>query len=905
MRVSFDWSQELAKKRLKRAYVKRRRTYSNRRRFLILPKFKGVSWSKLLLIAFTFGLIMVLLGFVGLSALFAYYAKDLPNPNKIKRREGFSTQIFDRNGELLYSLYADANREPVNLDKVPMYLRQATIAVEDKNFYSHPGFDLNGIIRAFISTVFFGRVQGGSTLTQQLVKNVLLSSERTLPRKVKELILTIQIEKKYSKDEILQMYLNEAPYGGQAWGVKAAAYQYFGKEVKDLNLAESAVLAGLPQAPTRYSQNLDLLRKRQRHVLRRMVADGYISQAQAEEAMNQSIEFQMNTNVIKAPHFVMWIRSLLSQKYGEDKVLNGGFRVTTSLDYQLQKYVQEVVYSEIKKVEKYHITNGSAVVVNPQTGEVLAMVGSYDYFAKDYDGQYNVALALRQPGSAIKPVTYATAFKQGMYPSKMIVDAPTVFVSEGGEDYKPVNYDGKFHGPVSLRTALGSSLNIPAVKLLATVGVKDMLTTANDLGLTTLAPTEKNLKRFGLAVTLGGGEVRLIDLASAYSTFANGGYKITPQPILKVADVNGRVLEQFKPEAQPKTRVLSQAVAFLINSVLSDNKARQLTFSPRSSIYIPNHEVAVKTGTTNDKRDNWTIGWTSDVLVGVWVGNNDNSPMKRLASGITGAAPIWRQIILKLLEGKPKAEFIKPDDVVEMDVDVISGYPAHDGFPSRKDYFVKGTEPLGKDPIHTKLKVCKDQSDKLAGEARVKAGEYKEKEFIVLRENDPLSQDGQNRWQAGIDEWISGQIDERYKAPTEYCDDRVLINFDNYQDKQRLDSNDIDLKFRVITSQGVKTVKLLVDGDKRKQWDEDKNRYETPLYLENGRRQIKIEVELANGSKAENYLNLAINRDWDEPTPTPAPTETPTPILTPTQAPTNTPTLTPILTPTLTPTPTP
>ncbi len=844
-------------------------------------------WSQLAIILLSLFLVLTLLGFLGISLLFAYYAKDLPNPNKVRRRSGFSTQIFDRNGVLLYSLYANQNREPVKLSEVPLYLRQATIAVEDKNFYHHPGFDLKSIVRAFVSTVLFGHLQGGSTLTQQLVKNVLLSSERTLPRKVKELILTIQIEKKYTKDEILQMYLNEAPYGGQAWGIKAAAQQYFGKDVKDLTLAEAAALAGLPQSPTRYSQNMKLLKARQKHVLRRMVEDGYITKDQAEKAYQQPLNFKMRGNVIRAPHFVMYVRSLLAKKYGEERVLTAGFKVKTTLDYQLQKFAQDTVKEEIEKVKKLNITNGGVVVMDPTNGQILVMVGSYDYFSQDYDGQYNVTLALRQPGSAIKPVTYATAFKEGMYPSKIVVDAPTTFVSQGGKDYKPVNYDGKFHGPVSFRTALGNSLNIPAVKVLAMVGIKNMLTTANDLGLTTLAPTSQNLKRFGLAVTLGGGEVRLLDLSAAYSSFANGGYKVKPVAVLEITDVNNQLIDKFEPP-QP-SRVLPKGVAFLINSILSDNKARLLTFGSHSSIYIPDRQVAVKTGTTNDKRDNWTIGWTPNILVGVWVGNNDNSPMKRLASGITGAAPIWRKIILKTFEKLPKVEFQKPDNVVEEEVDNISGYPAHDNFPSHKDYFIQGSQPLGKDPIHTYINVCKSDPTKLAGKAAVEMGNYEKKEVIILKEKDPLSTDGVNRWQEGIDWWVSQQNDPRYKVPTEYCQEPVLINFDDYKDKEEVDVNDITLGFKVITSEKIKKVTLYLDDQEKESWSEPRSKYSVNLHLEDGRHTIEVKVWLDSGREDHNYLHLSVNQPWTEPTPTP----TPTPILTPTLTPTPTPQPTP------------
>ncbi len=875
----FDWDQEVKRRKLK--IKKYRRRKSKRASFF--------NWPRLGLILVSFILISVLVGFIGVSLLFAYYAKDLPNPNRVKRRTGFSSQIFDRNGVLLYSLYANQNREPVKLSDVPMALRQATISIEDKNFYHHPGFDVRGIIRALIKTVVFGRLEGGSTLTQQLVKNVLLSSERTLPRKVKELILTVQIEKKYTKDQILQMYLNEAPYGGQAWGVKAAAYQYFGKEVKNLNLAESAALAGLPQSPTRYSQNFKLLKARQKHVLKRMVEDNYITQKQADAAYKTQLNFKMRGNVIRAPHFVMYVRSLLAKKYGENKILTSGFKVKTTLDYQYQKFNQNTVKDEIAKVKKLNIHNAGVIAMDPQTGQILSMVGSYDYFAKDYDGQYNVTLALRQPGSSIKPVTYATAFKQGMYPSEMIIDAPTTFVSQGGPDYKPVNYDGKFHGPVSFRQALGNSLNIPAVKVLAMVGIKNMLLTARDMGLSTLAPTPKNLKRFGLAVTLGGGEVRLLDMASAYSSFANNGYRVHPVSVLEIKDVNNNLIEKFEPaKLQP---IFPQGVAFLINSILSDNKARLLTFGHHSAIYIPDYQVAVKTGTTNDKRDNWTIGWTPNILVGVWVGNNDNSPMKRLASGITGAAPIWRQIILHKLETLPKTKFTKPDNVVETEVDNISGYPTHDNFPAHKDYFIDGTQPIDKDPIHTYIKVCKNDPTKLAGQAMVEMGNYIEKEAIILKEKDPLSTDGKNRWQEGIDWWISQQTDPRYKVPKEYCSEPILINFDTYSDKERISDNNINLAFKVITSQDIKEVKLLLDDQEKDSWQTKKDKYQSNLYLPDGRHTIEVKVWLKNGQESHNYLHLGVNSDWNQPTPTPTPVLTPTPIptLTPTLAPTPTP----------------
>jgi 1A family penicillin-binding protein len=559
---------------------------------------------------FSFFALFVLLLLAAFS--FAFFAKDLPQPDKVVRREGFSTKIYDRNGELLYDIYQGQKRTPVDLSEIPQHLRNATIAVEDKNFYKHEGFDLTGIFRALYNIIVHHRLQGGSTLTQQLVKNVLLTSQRTLTRKLKEFILAVQIEHRYSKDQILQMYLNEAPYGGAAWGVESAAETYFGKKVKELNLVESAILAGLPQRPSVYSPFSDNPKAyvgRTQQVLRRMREDGYITSEQEKEALSQleKVEFASQGASFKAPHFVMYVKKQLEDRYGQQMVEQGGLRVTTTLDLKIQEEAQKAVSEEIKKVEPLHITNGAAIVLDPQSGEILAMVGSKDYNDPNYDGKVNVVLSLRQPGSAIKPVTYLTALKKGYTASTLLMDTPTTFSGGSGQpDYQPVNYDGKFHGPLQVRYALGNSINIPAVKMLAMVGIKEMLSTAYEMGISTLEPTVDNLKRFGLSVTLGGGEVRLLELANAYNAFANGGLRVEPVAILKVTDKDGRVLEERKKISGK--RVITPEQAFIISHILADNSARLITFGERSALIIPGRTVAVKTGTTNDKRDNWTIG---------------------------------------------------------------------------------------------------------------------------------------------------------------------------------------------------------------------------------------------------------------------------------------------------------
>jgi len=635
-----------------------------------------------------------LLGIFVMFVMFAWFARSLPDPNKIVRREGFSTKILDRDGGTLYELYQDYNRIPIKLAEVPKQLQQATIAIEDKEFYTHQGFSTWGMIRGLLRGITRGRAQGGSTLTQQLVKNVLLTSERSLPRKFKELVLSLQIERKFSKDEILQMYLNEAPYGGTAVGIAAASERYFGIEPKELTLTQSAILAGMPQAPSRYSpygSDKSAYVARAMAVLRRMREDGYIDKETENTSVKEleGIQFREQTGALKAAHFVFYVKDQLVELLGEALVEEGGYTVTTTLDSELQDFAQTAVKEEIDKLEKVHVTNGAAMVLSPQNGEILSMVGSKDYFAPDYDGKVNVVMSSRQPGSAIKPVTYATAFAKGYSPSSVILDVATKFPgAKEGEFYEPKNYDGKFHGPVQLRYALSSSLNIPAVKLLALVGIKDMLQQAYDMGFPSLEPIPANMTRFGLSVTLGGGEVRLFDLVHAYAAFANGGERVEPVAILKVVK-EGRTLYESK-QAQKK-RVLTPEVAFLINHILYDNNARLLTFGANSYLNMSGRSIAVKTGTTNDKRDNWTIGWSTKAVVGVWVGNNDNSQMKEVASGVTGASPIWRKIMLKTWEKYKGDDFVAPPGVESRLVDIVSGYPEHDGYPTRADYFVKGT----------------------------------------------------------------------------------------------------------------------------------------------------------------------------------------------------------------------
>lgn len=825
----------------------------------------GVEKSRKLVKLAKFGFIAVIAGFLLLFVVLPLFAFGLPSPDKIIRREGFSTKILDRNGQVLYDIYSDQRRTPVDIENVPEYLKQATIAIEDKNFYKHQGFDPLGMVRGFSRLFTRGYAQGGSTLTQQLVKNVLLTSERSIFRKLNEFILAVQIERRYSKDEILQMYLNEAPYGGTAWGVEAASEVYFGKSVKDLNLIESAILAGMPQRPSAYSPYSSTPKAyvdRTKAVLRRMREDGFITsdQEQAALAELENVKFQARGSSFKAPHFVQYVQQILEERYGERVVEQGGLKVTTTLDLNLQEKAQAIVAEEIAKVESQRITNGGAIVVDPQTAQILAMVGSKRFDDPDYDGQVNVTVALRQPGSSFKPITYVTALKKGFTASSMLMDVPTSFDGGQGQDeYTPVNYDGKYRGPVQLRYALGNSLNVPAVKLLALVGIKDVLETAYDMGLTSLPPNNETLSRVGLSLTLGGGEVRLLELTSAYASFFNGGYKVEPISILKVEDADGKVLEEVKPKKSGSElgtkQVLTKEQAYIISHILSDNDARKDTFGPNSSLNISGKQIAAKTGTTNDKRDNWTIGGNPQRAVGVWVGNNDNSPMLNLASGISGAAPIWRKVIMEAIAGLPSSSFEAPEGIETANVDTISGYREHDGFASRPEIFIKGSVPEN-DSVHVKLKLCKSE-DKLANPSDVAANNYNEKEYFVFKETYP-------KWQDGINAWLAGQNDPRYKPPTEYCgtSNPINVEFETPKDRDQVNANDFDIKVRPVSSNQITRVELYIDGNNVRNFDGPP--YEHHAFsIEDGVHTLRAVAKDSSGKESDRVITIGVNVPWD------------------------------------------
>lgn len=630
----------------------------------------------------------------------------IPLPTSLTSKEfPVSTKLFDRNGKLIYEIFTDKRSTPIPLEEIPDYVAEATIAVEDKDFYKHYGFSISGITRAIYNIIFKQKLQGGSTLTQQLVKNTLLSPERTIRRKIQEAALTIFVEALYSKDKILETYLNQIPYGSTAYGIQAASELYFNKNAKDLTLAEAALLSGLPVAPSKYSpfSNPEAARIRQETVLNRMLEDGYITPEQKEEAKNQELKFA-EVEAPKAPHFALWVKEQLAEIYGEAVVEKGGLRVTTTLDLELQEFAQQQVATEVAKLTKQKVGNGAALVTRPKTGEILAMVGSKDYFAEDEDGKVNVILRPRQPGSSIKPINYALALKdKKITPATVLADVPTCFSVIGQPPYCPGNYDGLFHGAIQARFALGNSFNEPAVRVLALNGLENFVEFAKSMGITTFTDPSN----YGLSLTLGGGEVKPYDMATAFGVFANSGIKEPLVSILKVEDYRGKILQETNIKELEGDRVLTSDVTFLISHILLDNNARSAAFGERSFLNVAGHpEVSVKTGTTNDRRDNWTIGYTPLILVVTWVGNNDNTAMSGAVSGVSGASPIWNKIIKFALDKGEEGAYDleetthvwpqQPKNVVGANICATSGLlpggsPEAPSCPTRFEYFLEGT----------------------------------------------------------------------------------------------------------------------------------------------------------------------------------------------------------------------
>lgn len=625
-----------------------------------------------------------ILGFLICLVVILFYSAyqfvvQLPSPKSIgKINFAQSTHLYDRNGKLLYEIYRDENRTPIKVNELPASIKQAAIAIEDKDFFKHNGVSLSsGVLRALRETLVTKSLQGGSTITQQLVKSSLLTPERTFQRKIKEIVLALWTEKLFSKEQILEMYLNQVPYGGSSYGIEEAAKTYFGKHAKELSLEEAALLAGLPQAPSLYSPyvNPELALQRRNEVLKKMREQGYIDENSKLKSQNSNLEVIPLTTSIKAPHFVFFTKSNLEEMFGERTVEEGGLNVLTSLDLDVQDEAEKILKDELEKIKNLNVSNGAILITKPKTGEILAMVGSVDYFAAP-SGAFNVTTAHRQPGSSIKPLMYSLALEKGFTAASILDDSPISFSIPGSRPYQPVNYDGTYHGKVPLRFALANSFNITAVRALNAIGVEPFVSHATKMGISTWADPS----RFGLSLTLGGGEVLMTDMATAFGVFANGGNKTDLTSIIKIQDTKDRKLFELKPV---KKKVITEGIAYIISDILSDNFARRWAFGTNSALEIPGYKVAVKTGTTDEKKDNWTIGYTPEFLVAVWVGNNDNTPMNPyLTSGITGAAPIWNRVMkLMLTKYGSNTWFPKPTDITEKIC-----------YFGKTEYFLKGTE---------------------------------------------------------------------------------------------------------------------------------------------------------------------------------------------------------------------
>ncbi len=828
---------------------------------------------KFLFKLFGIGASIVLLLIIG---VFAYFFKDLPDPGKINNRFiPESTKIYDRTGtHLLYDVHGEEKRTQIDFTQMPDVLKYATISLEDQDFYSHHGIKLTSIIRSVLNDIIhLGKAQGGSTITQQFVKNSLLSNEKTLIRKVKEVILSLELETKFSKNEILAMYLNEIPYGSNAYGVEAAAQTFFGKSAKDLTLDEAATIAALPQATTYYSpygSHTDALIGRRDYALKTMAKLGYITQDQATEAINTPTLAKINPqkDIIAAPHFVMYIKDYLQQKYGDQAVEQGGLKVYTTLDWDKQQLAEKVVKDgATKNTTTYKAANAGLVAMDPKTGQVLAMVGSKDYFAPSepagcipgkscvFEPNVNVATSLLQPGSSFKPYVYLTAFEKGFTPETNIWDVDTNFSTDDGKTYDPKNYDGKNSGLMQMKDALARSLNVPAVKTLYLAGVKESINTAKSMGITTL----NDPNRYGLSLVLGGGEVKLLDHVNAFSTFATDGIHHPTTAILRIEDSKGTVLEKYNDN--PGEKVIDEKYIAMIDYIMSTNSLRAPVFGDKNPLSFDDRSVAAKTGTTNDWRDGWTMGYTPSLAVGVWAGNNDHSTMKQGADGIFVAAPIWRAFMDEALKNTNK-----------------------ESFPEYKQ------EDTGKDVLDGKLsmkqelKVCKIPGGNkycLASSAcpdkEVDKKKFSDVHSILYYVNkddprgdapsDPKSDPQFSNWETGVKNWLKDNGYSSDGAPQDECKEKdfskykLSIDSISPTDGTTITSSSFSISTKLSAPYGVKKVTISVNGNEIASGGNDSlsTTYTIPSDKYSSSLEIKVDATDNNGNSDSKSINVNTN----------------------------------------------
>jgi len=746
------------------------------------------------------------------ASAFAWYSKDLPTPTKIASRKATeSTKIYDRTGEILLYETGDQKRTIVPGEEISSYLKDATVATEDSNFYRHHGFDTKAILAAFVEKALgrTRRLRGGSTITQQYVKNSFLSSDRSAIRKFKELILSIELEFMYSKDQILAMYLNEIPYGNGTAGAEAASSMYFGKKASNLSIAEAATLAAIPQAPSYYSPygtHVKELVNRRNYVIDRMVELNKITKDQGVEAkaadtttMGQTLRPRRDS--LLAPHFAMYVIDQVANEYGEDKIQKEGMKIVTTLDYHKQQDAEKAIAAGVQKLDRYGASNAALVAVDPKTNEILAMVGSKDYYDAEIDGNVNVADSLRQPGSSFKPIAYATAFKKPDFsPSKIIFDLETDF----GGGYVPNNYNGKSNGPVTIRQALANSLNIPAVKILSLAGIDNVIRTAEDLGITSL--TDRS--RYGLSLVLGAGEVSPLQMASAFGVFGNQGVYHDQKSVLKITDSKGKVLYEYKQEEDSGKIVLDPQIAYEISSILSDDSSRGIVFGTHyPSLYFPDRAVALKTGTTSDFKDAWTVGYTPSIATAIWVGNSNGSKMKNGADGSVLAAPIFHNFIVNTLKDSPNETFSRPEGIQDITVEKYSNkIPNQASKELTTDIFASWQVPTEKDDIHQIIKVCKTNG-KLAPDD-LPTNLIEEKIFTILHSERP---DYPN-WEGPVSGWAS-QNGMNETVPTDKCDAESIlptISFSQPKDASSI-SGENNIEVNVVSPYPVKHVEFFID----------------------------------------------------------------------------------------------
>lgn len=792
--------------------------------------------------------VIAAIGLLFIIGIFAYFAKDLPEPGKVNMRTiNESTKIYDRTGTiLLYDIHGEEKRTLIPQEEIPLVVKQATIALEDRNFYHHPGFDVKGVINAIVSNIFnVGSGRGGSTITQQFVKNSILTDERSVTRKIKELILAVEIELRFSKDEILGMYLNEIPYGSNAYGIEAAAQTFFNKNAKDLTLDEATILASLPQAPSRYSpygSYTDRLKIRQEYALDQMVALGYISPEAAQSAKDTDVfsKVAQNTENIKAAHFVMYVRDYLEEQYGKDFLEKEGLKVITTLDWDKQQIAEKIVHDRaLENKEKFNAENSALVAIDPQNGDIVTMVGSRDYFDQEIDGQVNVAIRDRQPGSSFKPYAYLWAFKKGYTPETILFDVATNFATEGSDEYAPQNYDGTFRGPLKMKEALAMSLNIPAVKTLYLANPEEVIIFAKQLGITSL--TEP--KRYGLSLVLGGGEVKLLDHTAAFGVLANNGIKHEKRAILRIENKNGE--EVFAAETTEGEKIIDEKYVAMLSHVLSTNKYRTPVFGENNALRFDDQPVAAKTGTTNENRDAWTMGYTPDIAVGVWSGNNDNSSMSARGDGSIVSAPIFREFILQA--------FPEPSG---------KDFPHYD-----KDEEMSGKDILdGELPEFKKIEVCeipgKDDeyclANKYCPDSKKKKRTFVDMHTILyyVQKDDPRGEKPKDQkgdpqfksWEKGIKKYYEekekGAIFD--EEPNE-CEEK---DFDDYTATITLsvpdsvNSDKLKIEIDADTEYDIEKIEYKIDGDKVVETKDKSYEYTIPSNKNNS--EITIEVILTD-----------------------------------------------------------